>query len=111
MSIYDEETIKIYPELNPTAPQEPQTYRPENLAEIEAYFLDENEAREWNAKKMKRFNKITGNVGTGLTTSLVILGGISIAAFASGVGLPVGITLSRTSVLFSLAAVITRKYF
>ena len=27
MSIYDNETSKIYPDLNPTAPQEPQTYR------------------------------------------------------------------------------------
>ena len=28
MSIYDNETtIKIYPDLNPTGPQEPQTYR------------------------------------------------------------------------------------
>ena len=59
---------------------------------------------------MKRFNKITGNVGTGLIKSIVILGGISIAAFASGVGLPVGITLSGTNLLFSLAAVITGKY-
>ena len=27
MSIYDNETSKFYPELNPTGPQEPQTYR------------------------------------------------------------------------------------
>ena len=31
MSIYDNETpSKIYPDLNPTAPQEPQTYRFKN---------------------------------------------------------------------------------
>ena len=46
---------------------------------------------------MKRFNTITGIVDTGLITSTVITGGISIAAFASGVGLPVGIALSGTS--------------
>ena len=39
----------------------------------------------------------------------MITGGISIAAFASGVGLPVDIVLSGTSVLLSLATVITRK--
>ena len=33
------------------------------------------------------------------------------AAFASGVGLPVGIALSRTSLLLSLATVITQKSF
>ena len=79
------------------------------LTEIEAYLLDEIEVRERIAKKMKRFNTITGIVDTGLITSTVITGGISIAAFASGVGLPVGIALSGTSLLFSLATVITRK--
>ena len=42
---------------------------------------------------MKRFNTITGIVDTGLITSTVITGGISIAELASGVGLPVGIAL------------------
>ena len=87
MSIYDNET-KIYPDLNLAAPQEPQTYRLKKLTENEAFFLDEIEVREPIAKKMKRFNTITGIVDTGLTTSTVITGGISIAAFASGVGCP-----------------------
>ena len=58
MSIYDNET-KIYPNLNLTAPEEPQTYRLKKLTETEAVFLDEIEVCEWNAKKMKRFNTIT----------------------------------------------------
>ena len=60
---------------------------------------------------MKRFNTIKGIVGTGLIKSTVITGGISIEAFASGVGLPVGIALSGTSLLFSLATAISRKPF
>ena len=63
------------------------------MSEIEAYFLNEIEAREQIAKKMKRFNTITGIVDTGLITSTVITEGISIAELASGVGLPVGIAL------------------
>ena len=110
MSIYDNET-KIYPDLNPTAPQEPQTYRLKKLTEIEAYLLDEIEVRKRLAKKMKRFNTITGMVDTGLITSTVITGGISIATFPSGAGLPVSIALSGTSLLLSLATVITRKSF
>ena len=110
MSIYDNET-KIYPDLNPTAPQEPQTYQLNKLSEIEAYFLNETEVREQIAKKMKRFNTITGIVDTGLITSTVITGGISIAAFASSAGLPVGIALSGTSPLLSLATAITRNSF
>ena len=60
---------------------------------------------------MKRFITITGIVYTGLIKSTVITGGISIAAFASGVGLPVVIALSGTSLLLSLATAITQKYF
>ena len=49
--------------------------------------------------------------GHSLITSTVITGGVSIAAFESGVGLPVGIALSGTSLLFFVDAVITRKSF
>ena len=109
MSIYNNETAsKIYPDLNPTAPQEPQTYRLKKLTEIEAYLLNEIELHERLAKKMKQFNTITGIVDTGLIT---ITGGISTAAFASVVGLPVDITLSGTGLLLFLALVITWKCF
>ena len=110
MSVYENET-KIYPDLNPTAPQEPQAYCLNKLSEIEAYFLNEIEVLEHIAKKMKPFNTIAGIVDTGLITSTVITGGISIAAFASGVGLPVGIALSGTSLILSVATAITRKSF
>ena len=110
MSVYENET-KIYPDLNPTAPQEPQAYCLNKLSEIEAYFLNEIEVLEHIAKKMKPFITIAGIVDTGLITSTVITGGISIAAFASGVGLPVRIALSGTSLLFSLATTFTRKSF
>ena len=52
MSIYNNET-KIYPDLNPMAPQEPQTYCLNKLSEIEAFFLEEIEVPERIAKKMK----------------------------------------------------------
>ena len=110
MSIYDNDT-KNYSDLNPTAPQEPQAYQLQKLTEIETFFLDEIEVCERIARKMKRFNTITGIIDTGLITSTAITGGISIAAFASGVGLPVGAALSRTNLLLSLATVITRKSF
>ena len=58
-------------------------------------------------KKKKRLNTIAGIVGTSLITSAVITGGISTAAFASGVGLPVGIVLDRTRLASSLGALIT----
>ena len=110
MSVYVNET-KIYPDLNPTAPQEPQSYRSNKLSKTEAYLPNEIEVLEQIAKKMKRFNTIIGIVDTDLITSTVVTGGISIATFASGVGLPVGIALSGTSLLLSLATAITRKSF
>ena len=44
MTIYNNEA-KIYPDLNPSAPQEPQVYRLKKLTEIEVFFLDEIEDR------------------------------------------------------------------
>ena len=108
MSLYDNET-KIYSNLNPSAPQKPRSYRLTKLSEIEAYLLNEIDVLEGIAKKMKRFNMIIGIVDTSLITSTVIAGGISLAAFASGVGLTVGIALSGTSPLLSLATTITQK--
>ena len=91
MSICNNET-KTYPDLNPTAPQEPKTpYRLNKLSETKTYFLNEIEEREQNAKKNKRFVRTMGIVDTSLISSTVITGGISIAAFESSVGLPVGI--------------------
>ena len=52
MSIYDSET-EISPDLNPTAPQEPQAYRLNKWAEIEAYFLSKIGVREGIAKKIE----------------------------------------------------------
>ena len=52
MSIYDND-IEIYPYLNLSALQEPQTYRLKKLTEIEVFFLDEIEARRREAKKKR----------------------------------------------------------
>ena len=113
MSVYDNDTSKIHPTLDPTAPpsQEvnPQTYRLAKISEIEAYFLDEIDTREKLAKKIKRLRIMTAALHTGLITTTAISGGISIAAIASGIGLPVGMTLSATSLPPSLATTITRK--
>ena len=74
-------------------------------------MLNEIEVHELIAKKMKRFNIITGIADTDLITSTVITGGISTASFASGVGFPFGIALSGTSLLLSLATAMTQKPF
>ena len=75
----------------------------EKLTEIETFFLDEIKVCEQISIKMKEFNTITGIVDTVLITSTAITGGISIAAFASGIGLSVGATLGWAGLLLSLA--------
>ena len=110
MSIYDHET-KIYLDLNPLAPQEPQTYCLKKLTEIEAFFLHEIKYRRRQAKKKKLLTTATRIVDTGLVTSAAITGGVSIPAFVSGVGLPVGTAIGGFEVVLSLLTLTTRKFF
>ena len=99
MSVYDNET-KIYPDLNPTTPQEPQTY-----------FLNETEVREQIAKKMKPFNTITG-IADNRPNSLTVITGANLLQHSPVVvRLPVGIALSGTSLLLYVATAITQKSF
>ena len=51
MSIYDNETSKSYPDLNPTALQKPQSYFLKKITEIEAYLLDKMEIMEKDEQK------------------------------------------------------------
>lgn len=60
---------------------------------------------------MKRFNEITCVIDTNLKTSTVIAGGVSMAVFAIGTNISVGIALNGTSLLFSLVSAITQKSF
>ena len=109
MRVYYNET-KIYPHLNPTAPQESQTYRLNKLSEIEAFFLNEIEKCEQKAKRIKQSIIILSIADISLITSTVLTGGISIAALASGVGLPVAIALGGGQPIFFLITPATRKY-
>ena len=53
MGIYHNDTIKTYPDPNPTAPQQLEAYRLKKITEVEAHLLDEIYVREWPAKNMK----------------------------------------------------------
>ena len=109
MSLYDNGTSKIYPDLNPIAPPEPQAYRLKLLTEIEEYLLDEIEVREELVERMKTFNTMMTIMYTGLITSTIISGSVSIVAFASGIGLLVGNASSGASLIFSPLRTIAQK--
>ena len=108
MSIYDNDT-KICPDLNPSAPQEPQTYRLKKLTETEAFFflwnLDpqvggvKKETIKYNYRyRRHRLNYLSSDCR-----------GASIPAFVSDVGLPLGATLSELGVVLSFLTVATPK--
>ena len=79
------------------------------VSEIEAFFLHEMEEREKLAKKIRRIGNSIFIADTGLIITTVITGSTSIAAFASGVVIPVGIALTGASLLLSIATTVTRK--
>ena len=62
-------------------------------------------------KKMKQFNTITSLVNIGLVTSRVTAGGVSTAVFVRNVDLLFDILLSRFSLTFSNAKVVTENSF
>ena len=101
---------KLDPYLNSLDPQEVQAYHLKKLTEIEVYLLDEIEVCERQAKNIKYHNRTTRTVDISLKTWIVIIGRVSIVAFASGAfafGMPVETVLSKNSKLFFLSTVIT----
>ena len=108
MSVYDNN--KVYPTF-PSAPEDDtaQKYRLQKVSEIEAFFLHETEEREKLAKKVRRIGNSILIADTGLIITTVITGSTSIAAFASGVAIPVGIALTGASLLLSIATTVTQK--
>ena len=59
MSVY--ETSKLYPTLEPSAPEDQtQIYRMKKIEELEKFLRDEIEKREQLAKKFKRYSITVG---------------------------------------------------
>ena len=73
MSLYDNDTNKVFPDLNLTGLQQLQAYHLEKVIKVEGYLPDKIEVRKRIAKKKKQFNTIPNMVDTGLTTSTVIV--------------------------------------
>ena len=67
------------------------------------------EERKKLAKKVRRIGISILIADTGLIITTAITGSISIAAFASGVAIPVGIALTGASLLLSIATTVMRK--
>lgn len=89
MSLYHNETSKIYSDLNSATPKEAQIFPLKTLTEFEGEALMKLKFLKGWPKKIKRFNAIASVLETGLITSTVITVAVSIAVFAIGAGWPV----------------------
>ena len=89
-----------------SAPEDPETaqnYRLQKVSQIEKFFLDEIEQREKLAKKFQRISNSILIADTGFIITTVITGSTLIAAFASGVAMPIGNALTGGNLLLSIS--------
>ena len=87
MSVYDNKTSKIYPDLNPMASSQqevnPSNYRLAKISKIDAYFLNVSDKREKLAEKIC-LATVSNAICTVLITAAVTTSSASISTFLSG---------------------------
>ena len=111
MSVYNNDK-RIYPPLDDIAsapPDESQIYRLKKIEENENFFNEEIKQREKLYKKFKRYSTTVVILDHSLITATVITGSGSIAALATGIGLPLSIALGGVSLCLSIATAITHR--
>ena len=112
MSVYNNDK-RIYPPLDDIASASPddesQIYRLKKIEEIENFFNEEIKQREKLYKKFKRYSTTVVILDHSLITDMVITGSGSIAALATGIGLPLSIDLGSVSLCLSIATAITHR--
>ena len=112
MSVYLNDK-RIYPPLDDIASAPPddesQIYRLKKIEEIENFFNEEIKQREKLYKKFKRYSTTVVILDHSLITATVITGSGSIAALATGIGLPLSIALGGVSLCLSIATAITHR--
>ena len=92
-SVYQE---KIYPEIPPSAPPPPDEYRLQKISEAETFLHSKVSARDKLAKRFKLCSNIAAFSDTIVVGSITALEVASVVTLATGVGLPVGLTLAAT---------------
>ena len=86
-----------------------QIYRLKKIEEIENFFNEEIKQREKLYKKFNRYSTTVVILDHSLITATVITGSGSIAALATGIGLPLSIALGSVSLCLSIATAITHR--
>ena len=86
-----------------------QQFRLNKISEIEDYFITEIKERELMNKKLYRYISFFDYFDKSLIVLSVTSGSVSIASFATVVGVPIGITNATFSLAFSLCTGLVKK--
>ena len=87
-----------------------QEFRLKNIGETRNYFLEEIMENELMSRKLEKVCKTLNCIEHFLILAYAITGCISISAFASLIGIPIGITSSAIRLNICVIAVGIKKY-
>ena len=109
MSVYDNE--KLYPNLQPTAPEEEpaQAYRLAKIDEKEKEMRAEIQYRDQLVKKNKRRLKATMISDASVITVSTALEIAGLSTLATGIAAPIGIGLGSAGVVLNLSMAVLHK--
>ena len=86
-----------------------QQFRQNKISEIEDYFIAEIKERELMSKQLSKCISFFDYFDKSLIVLSVTSSGVSIASFATVIGIPVGITSASLSIAFSLCTGLVKK--
>ena len=86
-----------------------QQFRLNKISEIKDYFIAEIKERELMSKKLSKYIYFFEYFDKSLIVLSVTSGGVSIASFATVIGVPKGITSAILSLTFSLYTGLVKK--
>ena len=86
-----------------------QQFRLNKISEVEDCFIAEIKERELMSKKLSKYISFIDYFDKSLIVLSVTSGGVSIASFATVIGIPVGITSASLSLAFSFCTGLVKK--
>ena len=103
------ETPNMYPNFS-TTPLNDQQFRLDKINEIKYYFIAEITERELMSKNLSMYIASFEYLDKSLIVLSVATGSISIASFATAIGVPVGIMSASCSLAFSITTRFVKKF-
>ena len=86
-----------------------QQFRLNKISEIEDYFITESKERELTSKKLSKYISFFNYFDKSLIVLSITSGSVSIASFATVIGIPMGKTSASFSLAFLLCTGLVKK--